>query len=68
MLVDAAVADESKGPSEQLVFPLQPNTDAFTTSSHDRGRDLQLSEPGSLKASKTIHHLTPEINTPACVN
>lgn len=58
MLVDATVADESKGPSEQLVFHLQPNADAFATSSHDRVRDLQLSEPGSLKVSK-IHHLTP---------
>lgn len=57
-----------KGPSEPLVFHLQPNADAFATSSHNRGRDLQLSEPGSLKASKTIHHLTPEINKPGCVN
>lgn len=63
MLVDAAVAEETKGPSEHLVSHLQPNADAFATSSHDRGHDLQLSEPGSLTASETIHHLTPEINT-----
>lgn len=53
-LMDALAAEESKGPSEQLVIHLQPGADAFALYSHDRGHDLELALP-VCQASKMIH-------------